>query len=116
MDKKTDILYYLWQIGWFKEYRSPKEISEKINEDFGIYCPNITPILKLKKFKKILKRFKQGWKEIKSANPKGIKKDQSFNEIKEAIGDAFQKEMEELEVVFNTCSNSTAFLLRKIRE
>ncbi len=115
MENQNEVVDYLWQIGWFKKVRKPKGIQEKI-QTFGIYSENITPTLKLKKFKKKIKRFKDGWKEIRAANIKGIKKTSEFEEISSCLGDSFKKEMQELKIVMNNCSNCTAFLMRKILE
>lgn len=118
MDSRSDVVDYLWRIGYFKEFRQRKDIVNKIYNDFGLYCTNINSILKQKRFKKKIKKFVGGWREIMASSPKGIKKEEEakFKEIKEALGDAFKKELEELEIVFNECPNSTAFLMRKILE
>jgi len=118
MKNPNEIIEYLWQIGWFKEFRKPKEIKEKIEHDFEIYVENIIPTLKLKKFNKKIKCFTgKGWKQIRGPSEKGlIKKDTNLKEIKECLGDPFKREMEELVLVSNSCPNSTAFLMRKILE
>ena len=85
--------------------------------DFGIYCSNITPVLSQKRFKKNIKKFDDGWREIRPAVPTAItKKELEFEEIKAELGDAFKREIEELEFVSLKCPNCTAFLLRKILE
>ena len=117
MNNQSDALDYLWQIGYFKEFRSSKEISEKILLDFGIYCSNIIPILNQKRFKNKIRKLNEGWREIRPAAPTAItKKELEFEEIKGVLGDAFKREMEELEYVSINCPNCTAFLLRKILE
>ena len=40
----------------------------------------------------------------------------AFEEIKKVLGEAYKKEMEELEHASVKCPNCTAFLLRKILE
>lgn len=117
MENQSEAVDYLWQIEWFSDYRKPKEIEDKIYEDFGIYVVNITPTLKLKRFNRRIKNFpKKGWKQIRAPKEKGVKKESNFKEIKEGLGSAFEKEMDELEIVSSSCSNSTAFLMRKILE
>ncbi len=116
MEKPSDIVEYLWKVGWFREFRKPKEIEDKIEEDFGIYVGNIIPTLKLKRFKKKIKKFPRGWKQIRPPKEKGIKKNSNLEEIKAILGDAFKKEMGELEIVSSSCPNCTAFLMRKILE
>lgn len=116
MKSQSDCIDYLWKTGWFKKFRKPKEIADKIYEDFGIFCINITPVLKLNRFKKHIRKFKQGWKEIRAASPQNLKKDSSFNEVKKVLGHTFKKETEELEIVMNSCSDCTAFVMRKILE
>lgn len=117
MKNPNEVVDYLWQIGWFKEYRKPKEIETKIEDDFEIYVENITPTLKLKKFNKKIKNFpKKGWKQIKGPSEKGLKKETDLDEITTLLGDSFKKEMDELVLVSKSCPNSTAFLMRKIFE
>jgi len=117
MKNQNEAVKYLWQIRWFKEFRKPKEIKEKIEKDFEIYVENIIPTLKLRKFNKKIKNFpKKGWKQIRAPSEKGVKKDSNLEEIKECLGDVFKKEMDELALVSNNCPNSTAFLMRKILE
>lgn len=116
MNKQTEIIEYLWQIGWFKEFRSNKDVEKKILNEWGIVCSNIVPILKLKQFKKKIKKFDKGWREIRPSNIIGIKKDSESKEIEELLGDAFKKELEEFKIVSNKCPNCVAFLMRKIFE
>jgi len=116
MEKVSDVIDYLWKIGWFKEFRSPKEIKDKIYEESEIYVENITPILKLKRFNKKIKRFSKGWRQIRPPKEKGIKKKSNLKEIKDLLGSTFEKEMNELEIVSVYCPNCMAFLMRKILE
>lgn len=114
MKNQNEAVDYFWQTGWFEKFRKPKEIRDKIEKDWGIYVENIIPTLKLAKFKKKIKKFPKGWKQIRTPKEKGIKKESNFKEIKECLGDSFKKEMNEFEVVSNMCPNCTAFLMRKI--
>ena len=117
MKNQNEAVEYLWKIEWFKEFRKPKEIEDKIEKDFGIYVENVIPTLKLKKFNKKIKYFpKKGWKQIRAPIEKGIKKESNLEEIRGCLGDAFKQEMGELVLVSNSCPNSTAFLMRKILE
>lgn len=52
---------YLWEQNFFEEWRTPKEISDKIWELFKIHCSNISMILKTKKYL-IVKR-NVGWRQ-----------------------------------------------------
>jgi len=117
MKNQNEAVEYLWQIRWFNKFRKPKEIKEKIENDFEIYVENIIPTLKLKKFNKKIKCFpKKGWKQIRGPTERGIRKDSNFEEIKKCLGEAFKREMDELVLVSNNCPNSTVFLMRKILE
>jgi hypothetical protein len=116
MVNQSEAVEYLWKIGWFKDFKSPKEIKDKIENEFEIYSSNIIPILKLRKLKKKIKKFPKGWKQITSSKEKGIKKESSLEEIKSCLGKDFKKEMNELDYVSSTCPNCTAFLMRKILE
>lgn len=111
-----DIVEQLWLEGYFIQNRQPTDISKEV-EKRGICPSNITMVLKSKRFKKKIKRFgKNGWKEIRSSNPKGIKKTRDFEELKEILGERFQQEFKELEINMLSCPNSTAFIMRKILE
>ncbi|GEM_PF-3292039 len=114
---QNEAINYLWQTGWFNRFRKPKEIKDKIEGDFGLYVANIIPTLKLKKFQKKIKNFKnKGWKQIRAAKEMGVKKESNLEEIKASLGNAFIREMEELELISATCPSSTAFMMRKILE
>jgi len=117
MENQSEVVDYLWQIGWFSNFRKPKEIETEIDENFGIYVSNIIPTLKLKRFKKKIRNFpNKGWRQIKTSKDKGMKKENNLKEIKECLGSAFEKEVHELEFVSNNCPNCTSFLMRKILE
>jgi len=117
MEKPTDVIEYLWKIGWFKEFRHTKEIKDKIYEESEIYVENIIPILKLKRFNKKIKKFPKGWRQIRPPKEKNIvKKESNLKEIKDLLGSIFEKEMNELEIVSHNCPNCTAFLMRKVLE
>ena len=115
MNNQSDAVDYLWHIWHFKDFRSSKEISDRILADFGLYCSNIATVLAQKRFKKKIRRLDKGWREIRPAVQVAItKKEMEFEEIKEVLGDVFKKEMEELEHASLKCPNCVAFLLRKI--
>ena len=119
MAKNNDVaesVDYLYQIGWFKTARTPKEITQKVEEEFEIVSSNIIPTLKLKRFSGKIKKINGKWNQIRPPKEKGIKKTDNFNEIEKELGDTFKKEMNEFKIVNKTCSNCTAFLMRKIFE
>lgn len=70
--KKSKIIDLFWEEGCFNEYRSPKDISEKIWKEYGVDAGNITMALKSKSY---LKNYpKKGWRQIKPFEKKIVKK------------------------------------------
>lgn len=63
--KKSEIIDKFWRDGFFKNYRTSKEISEKIWNEFEIDAGNIIMGLKRKDY---LRKYPQGWRHIRPTN------------------------------------------------
>jgi len=111
--KKGEIIDSFWESGYFEQYRKLKDIVLKTWKDYKIDAGNITMTLKSKSY---LKKFPQGWKQIRPSKKKIIIQTDELEEISFILGSSFEKELFELKIAFIHQPDCTAFLLRKILE
>src|SRR3989344_1662537 len=112
--KKSDIIDFFWDEGYFEAYRTVKEISDKIWKDYKVDAGNITMTLKLKKY--LRNSSGKGWKQIKPPSKKFVTKSDDIVELQNILGVKFEKEIYELKIALQNQPDCTAFLMRKILE